>query len=86
MHAAIEREEERRKARAPGADVKTQQVAMEESKEVEGDDTLLSHLVKMTSGMKPTLDVARARLTALYRSDSSEGRDAQHHDWLARQY
>ncbi|KAL1680385.1 cytochrome P450 [Schizophyllum commune] len=49
VHAAIEREEERKKARAPGADVKTQQVAMEESKEVEDDDTLLSHLVKMTS-------------------------------------
>ena len=86
MHAAIEREEERKKARAPGADVKTQQVAMEESKEVEDDDTLLSHLVKMTSGMKPKLDAARARLTALYRSDSSEGRDAQHHDWSARRY
>ncbi|KAL1723989.1 cytochrome P450 [Schizophyllum commune] len=49
VHAAIQREEERKKARAPGADVKTQQVAMEESKEVEDDDTLLSHLVKMTS-------------------------------------
>ncbi|KAL1745384.1 cytochrome P450 [Schizophyllum fasciatum] len=49
VHAAIQRESERKKGRGADADVKAQQAAMEESKGVEDDDTLLSHLVKFTS-------------------------------------
>ncbi|KAL1743862.1 cytochrome P450 [Schizophyllum fasciatum] len=49
VDAAIKREQERQRARGVDADAKTRQIAMEESKEVEDDDTLLSHLVRFTS-------------------------------------
>lgn len=49
VHDAIRREKERKDVLCVDADSKSKQVAMEEAKEVEDDETLLSHLVKLTS-------------------------------------